>query len=150
MNKPQVKTWKAPSSVKEYPLGATCPSDHLTSINAAWRTYRPVINQEKCVMCLRCFLVCPDGVIDKSGDQLEIAGLWVLPNTMGKGVGRQLIEAALSHCRSEGVAVLRLLSDPNAQGFYEAMGAELIGYERGSRKGRLLPLMHLGSGLNED
>jgi len=24
------------------------------------------------VMCLRCFLVCPDGVIDKSGDELVI------------------------------------------------------------------------------
>ena len=72
MNKPQVKAWKAPSSVQEYPLGATCPSNHLTSINAAWRTYRPVINQDNCIMCLRCFLVCPDGVIDKSGDQLEI------------------------------------------------------------------------------
>lgn len=72
MNKPQVKVWKAPTRVSEYPLGATCPSDHLTSINAGWRTYRPVIDQVKCVNCLRCFLVCPDGVIDKSGDQLEI------------------------------------------------------------------------------
>ncbi len=88
--------------------------------------------------------------LDPFGDQLEIAGLWVLPNAMGQGVGRQLLRAALSYCRSQRVAVLRLLSDPNAQGFYKAMGAELIGYERGSPKGRLLPLMHMDSGLNKD
>lgn len=36
------------------------------------RTFRPVIDTEKCVKCLRCFLVCPDGAIDKSGEHLEI------------------------------------------------------------------------------
>ncbi len=87
--------------------------------------------------------------LDPFGDQLEIAGMWVLPHTMGRGVGRQLLDAALEHCRSEGVATLRLLSDPNAQGFYKAMGARLIGYERGSPRGRLLPLMHLDTGLKK-
>ena len=53
-------------------MGSTCDSDHLTSINAGWRTFKPVINYDKCVNCLRCFLVCPDGVIDKSGERLEI------------------------------------------------------------------------------
>lgn len=72
MNRPKVKTWKAPESVQAYPLGSTCDSDHLTSINAGWRTFRPVIDHDKCVKCMRCFLVCPDGVIDKSGETLEI------------------------------------------------------------------------------
>jgi pyruvate ferredoxin oxidoreductase delta subunit len=72
MNRPKVKEWVGPQSVREFPVGSTCVSDHLTSINAGWRTFKPVIDQEKCVNCLRCFLVCPDGVIDKSGPQLEI------------------------------------------------------------------------------
>lgn len=72
MSRPKVKSWVEPKNVDAYPVGATCDSDHLVSINAGWRTYRPVIDQEKCVMCLRCFLVCPDGVIDKAGDQLVI------------------------------------------------------------------------------
>ncbi len=72
MDRPKVKEWTAPKSVREYPLGSTCASDHLTSINAGWRTFRPVIDYDKCVNCLRCFLVCPDGVIDKSGEKLEI------------------------------------------------------------------------------
>lgn len=72
MNKPKMIHFTEPTSVKDYPVGATCPSNHITSINAGWRTYRPVIDQDKCVNCMRCFLVCPDGVIDKSGPQLEI------------------------------------------------------------------------------
>jgi pyruvate ferredoxin oxidoreductase delta subunit len=40
--------------------------------NAGWRVFRPIINQGKCIGCLRCFLVCPDGAIDKSGESLEI------------------------------------------------------------------------------
>lgn len=72
MNRPKLKNWTEPKSVSDYPLGSTCDSDHLTSINAGWRTYRPVIDHEKCVMCLRCFLVCPDGVIDKSTKPLTI------------------------------------------------------------------------------
>jgi len=72
MQRPKLKQWQEPKSVQDYPLGSTCKSDHLTSINAGWRTYKPVIDHDKCVMCLRCFLVCPDGVIDKSTNPLTI------------------------------------------------------------------------------
>lgn len=72
MNKPKLKNWQEPESVSKYPLGSTCDSDNLTSINAGWRTFRPVIDEKKCVYCMRCFLVCPDGVIDKSGEKLDI------------------------------------------------------------------------------
>lgn len=72
MNRPKMKEFQEPKSVREYPMGSTCDSNHITSINSGWRTFKPVINQDKCTKCLRCFLVCPDGVIDKSGEQLEI------------------------------------------------------------------------------
>ncbi len=72
MDKPKLKKWQEPVNIKSYPMGSTCDSDHLTSINAGWRTYKPVIDHEKCIHCLRCFLVCPDGVIDKLKENLEI------------------------------------------------------------------------------
>ncbi len=84
--------------------------------------------------------------LEPFGDQLEIAGMWVLPDSIGQGVGKALLKEALFHCREQGVATLRLLSDPHAVGFYEAAGAVLIGHERGSPKGRLLPLMHFDVG----
>jgi len=72
MNKPKLKKWKEPENIASYPLGGTCPSNNITSTNSGWRTYKPVIDSDKCVLCMRCFLVCPDGVIDKSGEKLEI------------------------------------------------------------------------------
>jgi len=72
MNRPKMKDFTEPKSVREYPMGSTCDSNHITSINSGWRTFKPVIDQDKCTKCLRCFLVCPDGVIDKSGEKLEI------------------------------------------------------------------------------
>ncbi len=72
MDRPKVKKWQEPNCVDNYPIGATCKSDHLVSVNSGWRTFKPVIDHDRCVMCLRCFLVCPDGVIDKSGEKLEI------------------------------------------------------------------------------
>ena len=53
-------------------MGPSTRSGHLIDVSSWMRTFRPVIDAEKCVNCLRCFLVCPDGTIDKSGDILEI------------------------------------------------------------------------------
>lgn len=59
-------------TVKSIPQGPQTKSGVLIDVSSGMRTFRPVIDQDKCVKCLRCFLVCPDGTIDKSGDQLEI------------------------------------------------------------------------------
>ena len=58
--------------VEKIPMGPAFPAGRLVDVSSGMRTFRPVIDHEKCVKCLRCFLVCPDGTIDKSGDQLEI------------------------------------------------------------------------------
>ncbi|MEE3362283.1 MAG: 4Fe-4S binding protein [Anaerovoracaceae bacterium] len=69
MNKPKLTTEPLPSKL---PLGPAARSGILYEISAGMRTFRPVIDTEKCVKCLQCFLCCPDGVIDKSGEVLEI------------------------------------------------------------------------------
>jgi pyruvate ferredoxin oxidoreductase delta subunit len=33
-----------------------------------WRTYKPVIDQDKCVKCLICWIYCPDMSIDQTDD----------------------------------------------------------------------------------
>ena len=72
MNRPKPVQFIAPKKLSEYPLGPAFRSGHLVEINSGMRTFRPIIDTEKCVKCLRCFLLCPDGVIDKSGEVLEI------------------------------------------------------------------------------
>lgn len=71
MERPKVVNYSKPDRVEDYPCGAFS-AGHLVQNNAGWRVYRPIIDQDKCISCLRCFLVCPDGAIDKSGEKLEI------------------------------------------------------------------------------
>ena len=72
MNRPKVQAFQKPSCLKELPIGSTFKCGHLVEKNAGWRTFRPVINQDKCTGCLRCYLVCPDGVIFRINDEMVI------------------------------------------------------------------------------
>jgi pyruvate ferredoxin oxidoreductase delta subunit len=42
------------------------PGNSTNYKTGSWRTYRPVINYEKCKKCWICFNYCPDGAIKKS------------------------------------------------------------------------------------
>ena len=45
----------------------------VVETNASWRTERPILDQDACINCLLCYLVCPEGTIYKvAGDKLEI------------------------------------------------------------------------------
>jgi len=76
-------------------------------------------------------------------DRASVEHLWVLPEYMGKGVGAELFRHMLSRCKELGVRVLEIESDPNAQGFYERMGAKKVGEVVGEVDGRprILPLL---------
>ena len=39
----------------------------------SWRVFRPVLDESKCVKCLRCWIYCPEGSIKrKKDDSVEI------------------------------------------------------------------------------
>lgn len=71
--------------------------------------------------------------------------LWILPDYMGKGIGRALFEHALARCREMQCQGLEIVSDPNAQDFYECMGAKKVGVSLGEVDGELrsLPVMEI-------
>jgi putative acetyltransferase len=48
--------------------------------------------------------------------------LFVHPESAGRGIGRQLVEAAEAHARDHGRAGFRVWSSLNATGFYAALG----------------------------
>lgn len=45
---------------------------YLVSANSGWRSIRPVVNAEKCVGCMQCYLYCPDGVISVKNGKAAI------------------------------------------------------------------------------
>jgi len=77
-----------------------------------------------------------------------LTDLWLEPEFQGRGLGRRLWEHALGSATALGYRSLVLEADPNAEGFYAAMGAARVG-ERESplaqeiAPGRVLPLMRI-------
>jgi GNAT superfamily N-acetyltransferase len=59
--------------------------------------------------------------------RLELAHLFVEPEFIGSGVGRRLFDQAVSEARRLRAVELVVESDPNAEEFYKAMGAERVG-----------------------
>lgn len=75
-----------------------------------------------------------------SAIEYELEALFVEPQHIGQGIGRQLIEHAKSYARGIGARSLLIQGDPNAERFYIAAGGCRIGErESGSIPGRCLP-----------
>jgi len=52
------------------------PGNSVENQTGSWRTYVPVTNFEKCIHCVRCWIMCPDSSIlikdgKKTGTDLE-------------------------------------------------------------------------------
>lgn len=63
---------KNPVSFDEVPEATAYEAGFLVTKNAGWRNFRPVIDEQKCVGCLQCYLYCPDGVIFKKDKKVSV------------------------------------------------------------------------------
>lgn len=72
MSRPKYTEFKKPEHIKDYPLGPSFNAGHLPEKNAGWRTFKPIFDKDKCIYCLRCYIVCPEGTIYKSENKLDI------------------------------------------------------------------------------
>lgn len=82
--------------------------------------------------------------IDPLPDAADLALLFVDPPAMGRGIGRDLLLAAVRVAAATGARRMSILADPHAAGFYEAMGARLLAMAPSDAiPGRELPLYEL-------
>ena len=65
--------------------------------------------------------------LSRKNDRLDLLHMWVLPDAMGRGVGRSLFIHGLQRARELGCRELEIEADPNAEGFYQHMGARRVG-----------------------
>ena len=82
--------------------------------------------------------------VDPVAAELEL--LFVEPSAIGTGVGRMLLRDALDRAREAGLAELVIESDPDAEPFYRAQGAEPAGTRFSWSTGRELPLLRIATG----
>jgi len=85
-----------------------------------------------------CALVISDSLA-------ELEHMWIKPDLIGNGVGRALFAHVIARAAELNLSALEISADPNAEGFYERMGASRIGEVRADIDGqtRLLPRMRL-------
>ena len=74
-------------------------------------------------------------------DKAELEHMWVTPDRIGTGVGKDLFLDAMERAAALNVGSVEILADPNAAGFYKHMGATQIGEKDASLDGqsRTLP-----------
>ncbi len=63
---------KVPSGIDDIPNVTAYEAGYLVTKNSGWRNFRPVIDTQKCVGCLSCYLHCPDGVIFRKDGKVAI------------------------------------------------------------------------------
>ena len=61
---------------------------------------------------------------------VQLEHVWVEPSQIGRGLGRTLFEHAVATARDRGASAFLIDSDPNAEAFYERLGAERVGILR--------------------
>ena len=71
----------------------------------------------------------------------ELEMLFVLPNFIGKGIGKQLLQHAFKKAKNLNVKTVALLADPNSVAFYTFQGFKIIDKKESSIAGRFLPIM---------
>jgi len=60
-------------------------------------------------------------------DKAELDHMWVAPEHIGTGVGKELFIHAMQTAAKQNILEVGILSDPNAEGFYRKMGAHQVG-----------------------
>lgn len=61
------------------------------------------------------------------GERAELEHMWVAPAHIGEGIGKELFVHAMQQAAGENVSAVEISSDPNAEGFYQKMGARRVG-----------------------
>ena len=69
----------------------------------------------------------------------EISHLWVLPEYMGKNIGKLLLEHLENKVAPK--KTIKVVSDPNAMAFYQSFGYQKVGEVKSKPDGRKLPLL---------
>ncbi len=80
-------------------------------------------------------------ILEKTVAKLD--NLFVLPEYIGKGLGKYLIDDFLTRMRNQKVKKIILDSDPNAEEFYLKIGFKKIGEFETSIKNRFMPIMEM-------
>ncbi|MHA1237757.1 MAG: 4Fe-4S binding protein [Candidatus Odinarchaeia archaeon] len=58
-------------SWEEIPPAGVTWKKSLEYLTKGWRTFKPVIDHEKCIKCMRCYYFCPDSCVIWDGNEIN-------------------------------------------------------------------------------
>ena len=75
----------------------------------------------------------------------ELEHMWVAPDSIGTGIGKALFLSAMQKAAELKLRSVEISSDPNAEGFYQKMGAYRVGESTSEVDGepRILPRLSI-------
>ena len=84
-------------------------------------------------------------LVPGDGGRVQLDHLWLLPDWIGRGLGRILFEHAMACAAGLGADTVWLEAEPNAEPFYRHMGARRAGRRVAEIEGtaRVLPLLEI-------
>ena len=85
--------------------------------------------------------------IKESIDYYEVLHLWLLPELIGKGLGKALLIRSLDQVAQKDLPIL-VEADPNAETFYKKQGFVTYDKKESFPAGRYLPLMKMKTHIN--
>lgn len=77
----------------------------------------------------------------KENENIKLEHLFILPEFIGKGIGKILMEDFFEKTRNFDFENIILEADPNAESFYKKFGFETIELKPTKIEGRFLPIM---------
>jgi N-acetylglutamate synthase-like GNAT family acetyltransferase len=87
--------------------------------------------------------ICGFYALCVDGSKAELEHMWVRPNFIGTGIGKELFLDAMNRATALRLGEVEITADPNAAGFYERMGAQRIGETESEIDGQVRKLPRL-------
>lgn len=81
--------------------------------------------------------------VEVAENTIRLDNLFLLPEYIGQGLGRVLMNDFLDHIKKNKIEKVLLESDPNAEKFYTRFGFIKIAHKETKIKGRFLPIMEM-------
>lgn len=110
-----------------------CRDDLTVTSDAIAESPYYVLEQEGRILGFYNLSETPDGVY--------LNNLFVAPDAIGQGVGKQLWKHMVKAAKASGCKTVFIESDPHAEAFYRSKGAERVGTVPSTIPGRTLPLL---------
>ena len=120
----------SPEQIQEWDKNLTISQDYIKEHNV----YKLTVNN---------LIIGYYSYFFKDEKEIELDNLFILPEYIGKGLGKYLVLDFLSRIKDQKAERIILDSEPNAESFYSKMGFVKIGEFETSIKNRFMPIMEM-------